>query len=214
MLLDHGFTVFGEFVSYAEFAGQLLALAVVVLAGRRTLWTWPTQLISVALLFAVYTAAHLGGLAARQVFVGSIAVYGWQAWVRRRDPVFGVTVRRATRRELTAFAAGAAAAIPLFSWLLIATHGSWAPWPDSAIFIGTVAAFTMQAIGLVEFWPAWLAVDAVGVPVQLSSGLWFSAAVYTVFAVLVVRGWYRWSRTARGARSVEHFDRIADRDGA
>jgi nicotinamide mononucleotide transporter len=197
VLLHHGFTVFGEFVSWAEFAGQVLALAVVILARLRTLWTWPVQLVSVVLLFAVYAHAGLGGLAARQVLVGLIALYGWQLWVRRRDPVFGVVVRRAARRELLLFATGAAIAIPAFAVTLDLLHASWAPWPDAAIFIGTVVAFTMQGVGLVEFWPAWLLVDAVGVPLQLATGLWFSALVYLGFAALVVHGWLGWTRALR-----------------
>lgn len=196
MLLHHGVTVFGEFVSYAELAGQILALAVVLLARKRTLWTWPVQLISVVLLYVVYTAAHLGGLADRQIAVGLIAIYGWQAWVRHRDPVFGVAVRRATWRELATFVALAGIGIVAYALFLQARHASWAPWPDAAIFIGTLIAFTMQGIGLVEFWPAWLAVDAVGVPLQLSSELWFSALIYTIFAGLVVHGWYSWRRQA------------------
>lgn len=194
MLLDHGFRILGEFVSVAELAGQVLALAVVFLARRRTLWTWPVQMVSVALLFAVYAAAHLGGLAARQVLVGVIAMYGWLAWVRRRDPVFGVAVRRASKRELLVFGGVAAAGTVGFALALSALHASWAPWPDAAIFVGTLVAFTMQGIGLVEFWPAWLLVDAVGIPLQLVTGLWFSASVYSVFAVLVIHGWWGWTR--------------------
>jgi hypothetical protein len=36
VLLRHGFSLFGEHVSIAEFVGQLCALAVVFLAQRRT----------------------------------------------------------------------------------------------------------------------------------------------------------------------------------
>ena len=48
-----------------------------------------------------------------------------------------------------------------------------------------------------EFWLVWLAVDAIGVPLQISSGLYFSALVYVIFAGLVVHGWWSWNRTAR-----------------
>ncbi len=54
-LLQYGFTAFGEWVSAAEFVGQLCALLVVVLAGRRTMGTWPVQVLATVLLFAVYT---------------------------------------------------------------------------------------------------------------------------------------------------------------
>ncbi|MFC5058979.1 nicotinamide riboside transporter PnuC [Saccharothrix xinjiangensis] len=195
--MEQGFTVLGQKVSWAEFTGQVFALVVVWLAQRRSLWTWPVQLVSVTLLFVVYASAHLGGTAARQVVIALITLYGWWAWTRRRDPVFGVVVRKGTTRErlavLGAFAVGTVA----FALVLQATDASWAPWPDAAIFVGTVLAFTLQGLGLVEFWLVWLVVDAIGVPLQLQSGLYFSAAVYTVFAVLVIRGWIDWNREAK-----------------
>jgi len=202
VLVDYGVTVFGQRIAWAELIGQVFALAVVFLAQRRTLWTWPVQLVSVVLLFTVYLSAHLGGLAVRQLAVGLIAVYGWWAWARRRDPVFGVAVRRASRWELVATAAAFVVGTVVFALVLDALDASWAPWPDSAIFIGTVLAFALQAYGLVEFWIVWLVVDAIGVPLQLSSGLVFSASVYIVFAGLVVYGWVSWFRSAKQQATV------------
>lgn len=199
VLMEQGFTVFGQEVPWAEFAGQVFALVVVWLAQRRSLWTWPVQLASVTLLFVVYVSAHLGGTAARQVVIALITLYGWWAWTRRRDPVFGVVVRRGTTRERLAVAAAFVVGTAAFALVLQATGASWAPWPDAAIFVGTVLAFTLQGLGLVEFWLVWLVVDAVGVPLQLQSGLYFSALVYTVFAALVIRGWIDWNREARRA---------------
>ncbi|RKT53244.1 nicotinamide riboside transporter PnuC [Saccharothrix australiensis] len=199
VLVDHGFTVFGQQVSYAEFTGQVFALVVVYLAQRRSLWTWPVQLLSVTLLFVVYVSAHLGGTASRQVVIALITLYGWWAWTRRRDPVFGVVVRRGTVRERVAVGAAFVVGTSAFALVLDALDASWAPWPDAAIFVGTVLAFALQGLGLVEFWLVWLVVDAIGVPLQLQSGLYFSALVYTVFAALVVRGWVDWNREAKRA---------------
>ncbi len=196
-LLEHGLTIFGQRISFAELAGQVFALAVVFLAQRRTLWTWPVQVGATVLLFSVYVSAHLGGLAARQVAILAISLYGWWAWTRRTDPVYGVVVRQGRLVERLAmlgiFAAGTAA----MALVLDALDASWAPWPDAAIFVGTLVAFGAQGAGLVEFWLVWLVVDAIGVPLQISSGLYFSAAVYVVFAGLVVHGWWSWNRTAR-----------------
>ncbi|KOV80184.1 membrane protein [Nocardia sp. NRRL S-836] len=192
-----GLTIFGQKIAYTELVGQVLALAVVFLAQRRSLLTWPVQLVSVALLFTVYLSSHLGGLATRQVVVGLIAVYGWYAWVRRRDPVFGVVVRTGTWRERAAVAGAFVVGTVAFALLLDALDASWAPWPDAAIFVGTILAFALQGLGLVEFWLVWLVVDAVGVPLQIQSGLYFSAFVYVIFAGLVIHGFLDWTRTAR-----------------
>jgi nicotinamide mononucleotide transporter len=194
--LDHGVTLFGQWASIAELVGQACALAVVFLANRRTLWTWPVQVAATVLLFSVYVSAHLGGLASRQVVILLISIYGWWAWTRRRDPVYGVTVRRSTLRELIVVGAVLAVGTVAFALVLQSLNASWKPWPDAAIFIGTVVAFAMQGRGLVEFWLVWLLVDAVGVPLQIDSHLWFSAVVYLVFAGLVVWGWLNWNRSA------------------
>jgi len=197
VLLDNGIPFLGQTMSYAELLGQVFAIAVVFLARARTLWTWPVQLASVALLFGVYLSAHLGGLAVRQVIVGVIAVYGWWAWARRRDPVLGVPVRTGTARERLAAVAAFVTGTAAFALVLDAFDASWAPWPDAAIFVGTALAFLMQSLGLVEFWIVWLVVDAIGVPLQISSHLYFSALVYVVFGVLVVNGLWTWRLAAR-----------------
>jgi nicotinamide mononucleotide transporter len=197
VLLEQGFTILGQKIAYAELFGQLFALAVVFLAQRRSLWTWPVQLVSVVLLFIVYLSADLGGLATRQVVVGVIAVYGWYAWIRRRDPVFGVVVRKGSKVERLTVVGVFIVGTVAFALLLDALNASWAPWPDAAIFVGTMLAFALQGMGLVEFWIVWLVVDAIGVPLQIQSGLYFSALIYTVFAVLVIRGWLDWNRAAK-----------------
>ena len=79
-VLGNGISVLGQRISWAELVGQLCALAVVFLAQRRTLATWPVQVSATVLLFAVYASAHLGGLAVRQVMILLISVYGWWAW--------------------------------------------------------------------------------------------------------------------------------------
>ncbi|MGI8310975.1 nicotinamide riboside transporter PnuC [Saccharopolyspora hattusasensis] len=202
-VLGNGFTVLGQKISWAELVGQLCALAVVFLAQRRTLATWPVQVAATVLLFAVYASAHLGGLAIRQVVILLISVYGWWAWNRRSDPVYGVVVRKARGVERLALIAALAMGTAAFALLLSALDASWAPWPDAYIFIGTLVAFWAQGRGLVEFWLVWLAVDAVGVPLQIASGLYFSAAIYVVFAALVIHGWWSWNRAARAQRTRE-----------
>jgi nicotinamide mononucleotide transporter len=194
--LDHGVTILGQRASYAELIGQVCALAVVFLAKYRTLWTWPVQVAATVMLFSVYVSAHLGGLAARQVVILLISVYGWWAWTRRRDPIFGVVVRQGSWVERFVVIGVLGVGTVGMALLLQAFDASWAPWPDAAIFVGTVVAFALQGRGLVEFWLVWLAVDAVGVPLQIDSGLWFSALVYTIFAGLVIWGYLSWRRTA------------------
>ncbi|MDN5920318.1 MAG: nicotinamide mononucleotide transporter family protein, partial [Pseudonocardia sp.] len=170
-------------------------------SSRRSLATWPVQMAACVLLFSVYLSANLGGLAFRQVIVFAISVFGLIAWMRRRDPVYGLAVRTGTWAQRAGLATLLVAGTTAMALMLQALDASWAPWPDAAIFVGTAVAFLAQGLRLIEFWLLWLLVDAVGVPLQIASGLYFSAAIYIVFAVLVVQGWWTWVRSRRAAEA-------------
>jgi len=74
----------GEKVRWSDLLGNLLGLATVALALRRSLWSWPVQITGAILLFGADMAVHLGGTAARQVAVVALAAYGWARWNQAR----------------------------------------------------------------------------------------------------------------------------------
>ncbi len=196
------FAAGGEKVRWSDLLGNLLGLATVALALRRSLWTWPVQIAGAILLFGADTAVHLGGTAARQLAVIALAAYGWRRWSERGTGGDGdsgdgqVRVRWATGRERAVLLLFLAAGTFGFAWLLSATHSSWNPLPDAYIFVGTLAATLAQSRGWVEFWFVWIAVDAVGVPLAFTSGLPVSGFTYVIYFALVLAGLRQWTRLA------------------
>jgi nicotinamide mononucleotide transporter len=197
------FQLGGESVRWSDLLGNLLGLATVALAIRRSLWAWPVQITGAILLFGASTAVHLGGNAARQLVVIAAASYGWWRWNRQRgaDHPQGVTIRWATGLERLALLGFLAVGSLGFAWLLSVTHSSWAPLPDAYIFVGSLAATLCQGRGRVEFWFVWIAVDVVGVPLAFHSGLPVSGFTYAIYFVLVIVGMRQWIQLARTAPS-------------
>ncbi|REK88224.1 nicotinamide riboside transporter PnuC [Streptomyces inhibens] len=189
------FTAFGQHVIWSDMIGNTIGLAALALGWRRSIWTWPAQLLSGVILVAAYASAHLSGGVGKQLLVIGVALWGWRQWRRGRQQAQdgSIAVRFATWRErgllLGGTAVGTAAVGGLFTLI---PQLSWNPWPDAYIFVGTLAAMVAQARGLVEFWFAWLLVDLVGVPLAFSSGLVFSGFVYVVYLALVVWGMRDW----------------------
>lgn len=191
------FTVGAEKILWTDLVGSLSAIAVVGLALRRSLLTWPVQIMSCILLFAASMTAHLGGNAARQVVIAVLAVYGWWQWTRGKRESDEVPVRWASWFERLAMLAVLVVGTAGFSWLLDVTNTSWAPLPDAYIFIGSLVAMFGQARGWVEFWFVWLLVDMVGVPLAYTHGLFVYGTTYVVFFALCVFGIYAWARRSR-----------------
>ncbi|GGT53338.1 MULTISPECIES: nicotinamide riboside transporter PnuC [Actinomadura] len=202
--LGAGFEVFGEHILWTDLAGNVLSLAVVWLAMRKTLWTWPVQLVGALLLLAASLHAHVPGNALKQILFCGLALYGWFMWTRGRREADGLAVRQATAREravlLGALVVGTAVVAELFvhlDWLKVA----WSPWANAYIFVGSAVATFAQSRALVDFWIVWVLVDLVGVPLALKSGLYVSGAVYGIFFVMVMVGFRNWLRESRSARN-------------
>ncbi|MFF5449299.1 nicotinamide riboside transporter PnuC [Streptomyces sp. NPDC012888] len=195
------FTVFGQKVIWSDMIGNLMGLAALALGWRRSIWTWPAQLLSGLILVAAYASAHLAGGIGKQLLVIGVAVFGWYSWQRgRRQAQDGsIAVRTASGKERGLLLGGAVlGTLAVGGLFTLYPSLSWSPWADAYIFVGTIVAMVAQARGLVEFWFAWLLVDLVGVPLAFSSGLVFSGLVYVVYFALVLWGahdWYQRSRT-------------------
>ncbi|MFF4226405.1 nicotinamide riboside transporter PnuC [Streptomyces abikoensis] len=204
-LSQEAFSAFGQKVIWSDMIGNTIGLAALALGWRRSIWTWPAQLLSGLILVTAYASAHLSGGVGKQLLVIGVAAWGWRQWThgRRQAQDGSLAIRFATWRERAALLAGTAAGTVAVGALFTAVPElSWNPWPDAYIFVGTLAAMVAQARGLVEFWFAWLLVDVVGVPLAFDSGLAFSGLVYVVYFALVLwgmRDWWLRSRMSSAA---------------
>ncbi|WP_030907112.1 nicotinamide mononucleotide transporter family protein [Streptomyces sp. NRRL F-5126] len=192
------FTAFGQHILWSDMIGNTIGLIALALGWLRSVWTWPAQFLSGAILVAAYLSADLGGGVGKQLIVIVVALWGWRQWRARGGSApagdgGAVTVRFATWRERGLLIAGTALGTAALGGLFTAFPSlSWSPWQDAYIFVGTLAAMVAQARGLVEFWFAWLLVDVVGVPLAFSSGLAFSGLVYVIYLALVLWGMRDW----------------------
>lgn len=209
-----GIDVFGTHVLWTDLIGNIAALATVLLAMRRSLWTWPVQLTGAVLLLIASIGAGLTGNALKQVLFGVLAVYGWWAWRNGTAEGKRLPVRPATAGERTGLVAAMLLGTVVVGLLFYVTGWSWGasrPLPEGAflvaadayIFVGSAAATWAQGRALVDFWIVWVAVDLVGVPLAFSSGLVVSGTVYGVFFVLVAFGFVKWLREYRAGTRAE-----------
>ncbi|MER8041005.1 nicotinamide riboside transporter PnuC [Streptomyces hydrogenans] len=175
--------------------GNTIGLIALALGWRRSILTWPAQLLSGLILVGAYASADLAGGVGKQLLVIGVAAWGWWQWNRGRQQAQdgSIAVRFATWKERGLLAGGAVlGTLAVGGLFTLFPSLSWSPWADAYIFVGTLVAMVAQARGLVEFWFAWLLVDLVGVPLAFSSGLGFSGLVYVVYFALVLWGMRDW----------------------
>ncbi|MFD1810831.1 nicotinamide mononucleotide transporter family protein [Rhodococcus gannanensis] len=210
-LFDAELHIGGATILWREIVGNTFGIASAIGGMKRVVWAWPVGIAGNALLFTVFMGAlfhtpqelNLYGQAGRQLMFISVSIYGWTQWLRsRKVSGHAVLPRWAPGRDrillILAMAAGTVAFAQLFAWL-----GSYGPWAEAWIFMGSMLATYGMARGWTEFWLIWIGVDVVGVPLLLKAGYYPSAILYLVYAGFVVWGFAVWLRIQRRGTEVQ-----------
>ena len=122
-----------------------------------------------------------------------MAVYGWWQWQHGGGQKRRLAISRWPRRyHLYAFA-GIALATLVSGALLQATDQRLAYADSFTTWAGVVATF-MVARKILENWLYWLVIDAVSIFLYLDRALYFTAALFACYLVIICFGWRRWLR--------------------
>lgn len=212
-------TIGGVPILVREIVGNVFGLASAYFGMKRLVWAWPVGIAGNILLFTVFLGGvfntpqdlDLYGQAGRQVMFLTVSVYGWWRWSQTRrlaarggaaDSGAAVMPRWATGRERLLMLAIAIFGTIACS-LIFEALGSWGPWADAWIFVGSLLATWGMAKGWTEFWLIWIAVDIVGVPLLFLGGYYPSAALYLFYGVFVTFGFITWLRVQRAGQGAD-----------
>ncbi len=190
------FTAWGSPVTWLEVAAFVAALGMVAANLRVHPVAWPLAIFSSAAYAVLFAQSKLYGEAALQfVFIG-LALWGWWQWLRGTLQGGALQVRHLQRHQRWQALGATLLAWPLLGLLLARATDSDVPYFDA---LPTVASITGQILlgrKLVENWPTWVAVNIVSVGLFAYKGLWLTALLYGLFAVLALWGWRRWQQLA------------------
>jgi nicotinamide mononucleotide transporter len=187
-------------ISPLEAVSVAFALAYLVLAVRQNILCWIAALISTLLSLALFYEARLYPETALQVFYAVMAVYGWYQWRGGRRETRGpsadllVSVWPWSRHALAIGGTLTVAAI-LGTWLS-RTNAAF-PYLDSFTSVGAVVTTYMVAKKVLENWLYWLVIDGLTLYIYWQRELYLYAALFVLYLVLVVIGFYRWHRDWR-----------------
>ena len=190
----------GTSITWLEAVAVLVALAMVACNIREIHWGWPLAMISSAMYLALFWHSQLYGNALLQIIFIAAAVWGWRQWLRAPGP--GDHRQEGGERTLLAIAS---LSRKQTTWLAVAWLVLWvalgvamqssdsvAPWSDAFVTAGSLIGQYLLGRKYLQNWTVWLVVNLCSVVLFASQGLWPTAALYAVFAVLSVLGWRVW----------------------
>ena len=197
-LLDAPAFVVGPLsASTAELLGALLGVAMVGFNMRVNPIGWPLAIASSALYLLVFWRSRLYGDASLQIVFIVVAFWGWWQWLRgRQDDGAPLVVRHLGTHGRRVALLAMALLWPATGWFLARATDTDVPWWDAFPTAGSLIGQWLLGRKYIENWPAWVAVNVVGVALFGYKGLWLTSGLYALFALLALAGWREWARLA------------------
>lgn len=189
-----------------EIIGTLVGLLYLWLEYRASIYLWIAGIVMPAIYIFVYYEAGLYADFGINIYYLGAAIYGWMMWrygrflrkkLGRKEASAEAEELPITRMPLRYLPALAGVFIIAFlgiAWILIDFTNSDVPWLDSFTTALSIIGMWMLARKYVEQWWAWIVVDAVCVGLYIYKGLDFTAALYALYTIIAIFGYFKWKK--------------------
>lgn len=177
-----------------EIAGVILGLAYLVLELRASAAMWIVGIIMPVISLFVYYRAGLYADFAIDIYYILAAIYGFVSWKKGGSGKKDLPISRMPLKLIFPFALLFSAVFALITFVLIRWTDSTVPVADSFTTALSIVALLMLARKWIEQWWAWAVVDAVSCALYIYKGIPFYSALYGIYTVLAVYGYFKWRR--------------------
>lgn len=191
-----------------EIMGTLVGLLYLWLEYRASIYLWIAGIIMPAIYIFVYYDAGLYADFGINIYYLGAAIYGWMMWkygsflrrkvLRQKKSIQGgekeLPITPMPVRHLLPLTAVFIIALLSIAWILIEFTDSNVPWLDSFTTALSIIGMWMLARKYVEQWWAWIAVDAVSTGLYIYKGLDFTAALYGLYTIIAIFGYFKWKK--------------------
>ncbi len=185
-----------------EILGTIVGLAYLWLEYRASIYLWIASIIMPAIYLFVYYNAGLYADFGINIYYLVIAIYGWAAW-KYGFRLFGsndnlkseeLPISHTPTKMWVKITAIYAILQLVIAWILIHFTDSSVPWADAFTTALSIIAMWMLARKYIEQWWVWLVVDVTCVALYIYKDLYFTAALYALYALIVFFGYRKWKQ--------------------
>ena len=183
-----------------ELLGTAVGIIYLWLEYRASIYLWIAGIIMPAIYIFIYYDAGLYADFGINIYYLLIALYGWVAW----KTGFTLSSTKKQSRELSishtpqymwAHIVAAYITAQLFiTWVLVEYTDSTVPIADSFTTALSIVGMWMLARKYIEQWWVWCIVDVASSALYIYKELYFTAALYAIYAIIAIFGYRKWEK--------------------
>ena len=186
-------------MQYIELLGTIVGLLYLWLEYRASIYLWVASVVMPAIYLIIYYDAGLYADFGINIYYLIIAIYGWAAWrygfsIGRGSKGCELPISHTPARLWLPLAAITSIVFVAIAWVLVNLTDSTVPYADAFTTALSVVGMWMLARKYIEQWWVWLVVDVASVALYIYKDLYFTAALYALYAVVAVFGYRKWKK--------------------
>ncbi len=186
-------------MNYLEILGTIVGIIYLILEYRASIYLWIAGIIMPAIYIFVYYEAGLYADFGINIYYLLAAVYGWIMWKCKRNNEDVSIDSELSITHMPAYKYISLTVVFLLAWfgiayILINYTNSDVVCLDSFTTALSIVGMWMLAYKYIEQWLTWIAVDVVSSGLYVYKGLYFTAVLYAVYAIIAIFGYIKWKQ--------------------
>ncbi len=183
-----------------ELLGTAVGIIYLWLEYRASIYLWIAGIIMPAIYIFVYYEAGLYADFGINIYYLLIALYGWIAWktgftlTKKKSKSGELPISHTPKHMWPRIVAAYIAAQLFITWILVEYTDSTVPIADSFTTALSIVGMWMLARKYVEQWWVWCIVDVASTALYIYKELYFTAALYAVYAIIAIFGYRKWKK--------------------
>lgn len=168
----------------------------VYLQTREVIWAWPLGIISVAVsIYVFYTSQLYSDVLLHAVYV-ILNAYGWWHWSTNKESGEALApITQMRRNGYLVWALVLLAGTAAMGYFMGNFLGASLSYFDAFTTVGSFIAQFLLARKVLQNWLLWIIVDVVAINVYIYKGIYIIAALFAVYLLLSIKGYYDWRKS-------------------
>lgn len=190
-----------------EILGVITGIIYLWLEYRASIYLWIAGIVMPAIYIFIYYDAGLYADFGINIYYLVIALYGWLAWKTgftifgSKGPAKELRISHTPRNVWMKILLAYATAQIFITWLLISYTDSTVPYADSFTTALSIVGMWMLARKYIEQWWVWCVVDVASSALYICKGLYLTAILYAVYAIIAIFGYLKWKELMNDEQS-------------
>ena len=174
----------------------ILGLVYIWLEYRASIWLWLVGVVMPALDIVLYWRHGLYGDAGMACYYTVAAIYGFLFWKFKKSGKTDteLPITHMPLKYYLPATAGFFVAWGITYYILVTWTNSTVPLLDAFTNALSFVGLWALARKFVEQWLFWIVVDVVCCYLYVTKGIPFKAALYGLYVVIAVAGYYKWKK--------------------